>query len=110
MPTLLPAVRAASVSVMRSVCGHAWDFEPAQGACCANQLVSVRCAYAGFRVIEMGAGTGCLTGQAYPMLNEGANSELLQYTCTDISDSAASKIQNVVRAPNVGFKVTLKPL
>lgn len=58
-------------------------------------------------MIEMGAGTGSLTGQAYPMLNEGANSELLQYTCTDISDTAAA---NAVRAPNVGFKVTLAPL
>ena len=56
-------------------------------------------------MIELGAGTGSFPGQAYPLLNEGANSELLQYTCTDISDSAASKIQNVVRAPNVGFKV-----
>ena len=61
-------------------------------------------------MIEMGAGTGSLTGQVYPTLNEAANSELLQYTCTDISDSAASKISNVVRAPNVGFKVALAPL
>ena len=61
-------------------------------------------------MIELGAGTGSLTGQAYPILNEAANSELLQYTCTDISDSAASKISNVVRAPNVAFKVALPPL
>ncbi len=61
-------------------------------------------------MIEIGAGTGSLTGQVYPTLNEAANSELLQYMCTDISDSAASKISNVVRAPNVAFKVALTPV
>ena len=73
------------------------------------QYVNACCAHTGFRVIELGAGTGSFTGQAYPILNEAANSELLQYTCTDISDSAAAEISNVVRAPNVAFKVALTP-
>ena len=69
-----------------------------------------RCAPTGFRVIEVGAGAGSFTGQAYSTLKDSANSELLQYTCTDISDSCATQISNVVRAPNLGFKVTLNPL
>ena len=58
-----------------------------------------------FRVVEVGAGTGGLTRDALPLLDDGLNAELLQYTATDITNAFSSSLLDSVRSPKLQSKV-----
>ena len=60
---------------------------------------------AAFRVVEVGAGTGGLTRDALPLLDDGLNAELLQYTATDITHAFSSSLLESVRNPKLQAKV-----
>lgn len=59
---------------------------------------------AGFRVCEVGTGTGGLTRDAFPVLDFDANCELLQYTATDISNVWAPRLLAKVKSSKIRFK------
>lgn len=58
----------------------------------------------GFRVCEVGAGSGGLTRDAFPILDMDGNVEILQYTATDISRGWASRLLDSVKSPKMQFK------
>ena len=62
----------------------------------------IKCA--GFRVCEVGAGTGGLTRDAFPTLDVDNNCELLQYTATDISSVWAPRLLESINTTKLQFK------
>ena len=58
-----------------------------------------------FRVVEVGAGAGGLTKDALPLLDDGLNAELLQYTATDVTSASSGSLLDAVRSPKLQFKV-----
>ena len=59
---------------------------------------------AGFRVCEVGAGTGGLTRDAFPTLDVDNNCEILQYTATDISAVWAPRLLESINTTKLQFK------
>ncbi len=61
-------------------------------------------ARAGFRVCEVGAGTGGLTRDAFPILDVDNHCEVLQYTATDISAVWAPRLLESFNTSKLQFK------
>ena len=59
---------------------------------------------AGFRVLEMGAGTGGLTKDALPLLDCDLHHELLRYCATDITSAFSTGLIDAVKSPKLVFK------
>ena len=59
---------------------------------------------------EVGAGTGGLTRDAFPILDVDNNCELLQYTATDISNVWAPKLLESIGSSKMQFKVRIPAL
>lgn len=53
---------------------------------------------------ELGAGTGGLTRDAFPLLDFDPNCELLQYTATDISSVWAPRLLEKMTSTKLRFK------
>ena len=66
------------------------------------QTLNLWCA--GFRVCEVGAGTGGLTRDAFPRLDMDNNCEMLQYTATDISSVWAPRLLESISSAKLQFK------
>ena len=73
-------------------------------------IIYVCCCHAGFRVCEVGAGTGGLTRDAFPILDVDNNCELLQYTATDISNVWAPKLLESIGSSKMQFKARISHL
>jgi len=66
-------------------------------------------ARAGFRVCEVGAGTGGLTRDAFPILDVDNHCEVLQYTATDISAVWAPRLLESFSTSKLQFKARPRP-
>jgi fatty acid synthase len=69
-------------------------------------MQSLCLACAGFRVLEMGAGTGGLTKDALEMFEMDMHRELLRYCATDITSAFSTGLLDAVRSPKLTFKVS----
>lgn len=68
---------------------------------CSN---AAGCFVPGFRVLEMGAGTGGLTKDALPLLDTDLHHELLRYCATDITSAFSTGLIEAVKSPKLVFK------
>ena len=60
---------------------------------------------AGFRVAEIGAGTGGLTCEAFMVLDTNSHSEMLSYVASDISHVWAPQLLEAVGSQKCKFEV-----
>ena len=60
---------------------------------------------AGFRVAEVGAGTGGLTCEAFMVLDTNSHSEMLSYVASDVSHVWAPQLLEVVGSQKCKFEV-----
>ena len=60
---------------------------------------------AGFRVAEIGAGTGGLTSEAFKILDTNSHSEMLSYVASDISHVWAPQLLEAVGSQKCKFEV-----
>lgn len=61
--------------------------------------------FAGFRVLEVGCGTGGLTKDAVPILDKDGSAELLQYCATDVTPAFGPTLLDAIRSQKLAFKV-----
>jgi fatty acid synthase, animal type len=62
---------------------------------------------AGFRVLEVGCGTGGLTKDAVPILDKDGTAELLQYCATDVTPAFGPALLDTLRSQKLVFKVRI---
>ena len=101
----LPALYAA----LRSGNRHAvWGSDALcimMGSCLIRRCPTICCCWlSGFRVLEMGAGTGGLTKDALPLLDCDLHHELLRYCATDITSAFSTGLIESVKSPKLVFK------
>ena len=80
--------------------GHKHALLPnANGPCCA-----------GFRVAEIGAGTGGLTREAFGILDTNSHCEMLAYMASDVSHGWAPQLLEAIGSPKCKFEVKTQHL